>query len=705
MNELVNMSFEKKIETAEGAVALDGDFRSLFDIHPSPMWIYDPEDLRFIIVNEAACALYGFSRLDYQTMTVLDIRPDHERERMLKAVEARTDIERAERWSHLKASGEVFQVLTYGREIRFEGRRAILAIVQDRSELTVAHRQVSEARSFLDTIVDSLPIGVFVKDLDHDGRYVIYNNECASVIGSDPDHVIGRDDVAVHGEDKAEQLRRQDLRVFYSEGSLSFEDTHRRADGSVTTRRTVKKMLPATDGSRPRYLLGVSQDISEERAVEAELARLAMRDSLTGLWNRNFFSGEISRRAGSINRFGHFAVLYIDVDHFKHINDSIGHSAGDALLCQVAHRLGALTEEGDVVARLGGDEFAMLINISDNDLRARQVATGLLSIMADPFDLDGMREHVGCSIGIALAPEDGDNVDVLMRNADLALYSAKDAGRATFRFYESWMRIEAERRHQLTVELRRAIEEDELELYYQPIYGLAGQRLAGFEALLRWRHPERGLILPGDFITTAEDTGLIVPIGEWVMMEACRTAADWPSDIRVAVNLSVSQFRSSNLLPHLILCLDRSGLAPGRLELEVTESVFLYDSTHSLPLLQTLKELGVRIAIDDFGTGYSSLSYLRSFAFDKIKLDRGFVAGLETNPGDLAIVRAVAGMAAGFQAVALAEGIETREQALRLTAEGYGEGQGYFFGRPMPKKEAAALIAGRIMPALERLHA
>ena len=685
-------------------VALDGDFRSLFDIHPSPMWVYCPATLHFLIVNEAARTLYGFSRSDYERMTVLDIRPPHERERMRDAVQQRTDIERAERWSHLKVSGEVFQVLTYGREIRFEGREAILAIVQDRTELAVAHRQVSETRSFLDTIVDSLPIGVFVKDLDQDGRYVIYNNECASVIGSSPDDVIGRDDAAIHGEDKAELLRRQDLRVFYSEGSLSFEDTHRRTDGSVTTRRTVKKMLPASDGSRPRYLLGVSQDISEERAVEAELARLAMRDSLTGLWNRNHFSSEISRRAGSVDRCGHFAVLYIDVDHFKHINDSIGHSAGDALLCQIAGRLGALTQDGDVVARLGGDEFAMLINISHDGARARQVAAGLLSIMADPFDLDGMREHVGCSIGIALAPDDGDNVDVLMRNADLALYSAKDAGRATFRFYESWMRIEAERRHQLTIELRRAIEENELELYFQPIYRLAGQTLAGFEALLRWRHPERGLILPGDFIATAEDTGLIIPIGEWVMLEACRTAATWPSDIKVAVNLSVSQFRSANLLQHLVHCLDRSGLAPGRLELEVTESVFLYDSAHSLPLLQTLKELGVRIAIDDFGTGYSSLSYLRSFAFDKIKLDRSFVADLEANPGDLAIVRAVAGMAAGFKAVALAEGIETEAQAQRLTAEGYGEGQGYFFGRPMPKHEAAALIAARL-PARERLRA
>ncbi|MBX9458873.1 MAG: EAL domain-containing protein [Rhizobium sp.] len=671
---------------------VDSDFRLLFEIHPSPMWIYDPETLRFLIVNEAALTLYGHARADFHTMTVLDIRPDYERARMLQAVHARTDIERAERWAHLKADGEVFQVLTYGREIQFEGRAAILAIVQDRSELAVAHQQVSDARSFLDTIVDSLPIGVFVKDLDHDGRYVIYNEECARVIGARPMDIVGRDDAAVHGEERADDLRRQDQRVFYSEGALTFEDTKRRIDGSVTTRRTVKKMLPAADGSRPRYLLGVSQDISEERAVEAELARLAMRDSLTGLWNRNHFLGEVSRRAENIARDGPFAVLYIDVDHFKHINDSIGHSAGDALLCQAAARFGVLADKQDVVARLGGDEFAMLITLSDGDQRAWQIAEGLLAIMADPFDLDGIREHVGCSIGIALAPGDGDNADVLMRNADLALYSAKDAGRATFRFYESHMRIEAERRHQLTIELRRAIERGEFVLHFQPIVRLASQQLSGFEALVRWRHPERGLIPPGDFIATAEDTGLIIPIGEWVMMEACRTAASWPSDIRVAVNLSVMQFRSTNLLPHLVDCLEKSGLDPSRLEIEVTESVFLSDSSHSLPLLRTLKDLGVRIAIDDFGTGYSSLGYLRAFAFDKIKLDKSFVAGVENDPGDLAIVRAVVGMAAGFRAVALAEGIETREQMLLLRAEGFEEAQGYLFGKPMPAADVDALL-------------
>jgi EAL domain-containing protein (putative c-di-GMP-specific phosphodiesterase class I) len=256
------------------------------------------------------------------------------------------------------------------------------------------------------------------------------------------------------------------------------------------------------------------------------------------------------------------------------------------------------------------------------------------------------------------------------------------------------MRLEAERRHMLTVEMRDALLKDQFELYYQPIIQLDDDGLGGFEALIRWRHPQRGLIPPMDFIPVAEETGLIVPIGEWVLREACRTAAQWPQHLKIAVNLSVCQFRHNSLLASVVSALDESGLRPGRLEIEITESVFLADVEQSLPLLRALKELGIRIAIDDFGTGYSSFSYLRAFAFDKIKLDRSFVAGIETDPGNLAIVRAVVGIGSGFNATTLAEGVETEEQLQRLQAEGFGEVQGFLLGRPMPQAEAEALING-----------
>lgn len=669
------------------------DFQSLFATHPSPMWVYDPDTLGFLIVNNAAVDLYGYSLQEYARMTVLDIRPAHERRRMLNAVHGRTDMERAERWTHLKASGEMLEVLTYGRAVRFDGRDAILAIVQDRTEVNAAHREVSDTRSLLDSIVDNLPVGVFVKDMAKEGRYILFNEACGTIVGRDPVDVVGNSDLGLFDHRQAAIFWAQDTKAFAANSTVSVEETIRRPDGESRILRTVKRALPAPDGNLPRYLLGISQDVTEERSVEARLAYMAMHDALTGLPNRAFFSDHIERAAKIATAETAIALLYLDVDHFKHINDSKGHAAGDALLCQVAARLTRLAGEGDLVARLGGDEFALLVRL-DQAGGIERFAERLLGSLSAPFNLDGANEHVTCSIGIAIAPDHADDDDVLMRHADLALYAAKESGRSTYRFYEPTMRLEAERRHMLTVELRDALQKNQFELYYQPIIQLEDDGLGGFEALIRWRHPQRGLIPPMDFIPVAEETGLIVPIGEWVLREACRTAAAWPKHLKIAVNLSVCQFRHNSLLSSVVSALDESGLHPGRLEIEITESVFLADVEQSLPLLRALKELGIRIAIDDFGTGYSSFSYLRAFAFDKIKLDRSFVAGIETDPGNLAIVRAVVGIGSGFNATTLAEGVETEEQLQRLHAEGFSEVQGFLLGRPMPQAQAEALIDG-----------
>lgn len=666
------------------------DFRSLFETHPSPMWVYDPVTLRFLIVNNAAHDLYGYSARQFRKMTVLDIRPPAERERMMNAVQGRTDIERAERWTHLKATGEAFEVLTYGREVRFDGGDAILAIVQDRTEVNAARRQVTDTRSLLDSIVDNLPVGVFVKDMEDDGRYVLFNRQSAAIAEMPGREIVGKTDRMVF-RDKTGFFREQDSRVLDEDITVTFEEVVPKRGGGHRLLKTVKRALPAPEGRARRYLLGISQDVTEERAFEARLAHLAMHDALTALPNRAAFADFIERHAMAATAESPIALLYLDVDHFKLINDSKGHAAGDTLLCQVAKRLQMLVEDDDLVARLGGDEFAVVLKGGDCG-RTRRFAEQLLAVLSAPFDLDGSNEHVTCSIGVALAPDHAADADVLMRHADLALYAAKENGRSTYRFYEAEMRLEAERRHQLTVELRVALEKKQFELYYQPIVQAATGRLAGFEALIRWRHPVRGLVAPMEFIPIAEDTGLIVPIGEWVLREACRVAASWPEHLKIAVNLSVCQFRHNTLLATVVSALGESGLRPERLEIEITESVFLADVEQSLPLLKALKELGIRIAIDDFGTGYSSFSYLRAFAFDKIKLDRSFVAGMESDPGNLAIIRAVAGIGSGFNAVTLAEGIETEEQLDRLRQEGFAEVQGYLLGKPMPQGEARRLI-------------
>ncbi|NKM33343.1 putative bifunctional diguanylate cyclase/phosphodiesterase [Rhizobium laguerreae] len=696
----ISMALLQKTEQTQ---ALNDDFRSLFATHPSPMWVYDPVTLRFLIVNEAAAVLYGYGADEYQRMTVLEIRPEHERERMIDAVSGRTDMEKAERWVHLKASGETFEVLTYGREVRFEGRAAILAIVQDRTEVNAARRQMSDTRSLLDSIVDNLPVGVFVKDMEADGLYVLFNEACGDIVDMRAEHVVGRTDRALFPPNQTDAFREQDRRAFETNAAISFEETMLRADGVPRILRTVKRALPTPEGHAPRYLLGISQDVTEERTVEAKLAHLAMHDSLTGLPNRAAFSRRINQRVVEATTDSPIALLYIDVDHFKHINDSKGHAAGDALLCQVSERLLRLAEEGDLVARLGGDEFALVLELGEPE-RAGRFAQRLLKALSRAFDLDGAREHVTCSIGIALAPDHAGDADVLMRHADLALYAAKEIGRSTYRFYETEMRLAAERRHVMTAELWEALEKRQFELHYQPIVQLDNDGIGGFEALIRWRHPKRGLVAPMEFIPLAEETGLIVPIGDWVIREACRTAAGWPAHLRIAVNLSVSQFRHASLLSTVVAALDETGLNADRLEIEITESVFLTDADQSLPRPRALKELGVHIAIDDFGTGYSSLSYLRSFPFDKIKLDRSFVSGIETDAGNLAIVRAVVGIGSGFSATTLAEGIETEEQLQRLRAEGFSEVQGYLLGRPMPQYEAEALIHGRALKAASSLR-
>ncbi|MEX2694281.1 putative bifunctional diguanylate cyclase/phosphodiesterase [Rhizobium mongolense] len=687
------LSMAVTVKKPDEIIAPNDDFRSLFKTHPSPMWVYDPETLHFLIVNDAALDLYGFAPEDFSAMTVLDIRPAAERARMLKAVETRTDIEKAERWAHLKANGETFEVLTYGREVRFDGKSAILAIVQDRTEVNAARRQVTDTRSLLDSIVDNLPVGVFVKDMQEDGRYILFNEACSVIVGRATEDVLGSTDRTIFPAAQMAILREQDSRAFDAKGTITFEETIQGLDGVQRILRTAKKALPAPEGSPPRYLLGISQDVTEERAFEAKLAYMAMNDSLTGLPNRAAFAQHIELHAAAATATAPIALLYLDVDHFKHINDSKGHAAGDTLLCQVAKRLSALAQEGDLVARLGGDEFALVLKLAEIS-RAERFAKQLLALLSAPFELDGVNEHVSCSIGIALAPEHTEDADVLMRHADLALYAAKASGRSTYRFYEPEMRLEAERWHQLSAELRDALAKNQFELHYQPIVRLEDDGLAGFEALIRWHHPLRGLVAPTEFIPIAEETGLIVPIGEWVLREACRTAASWPGHLKIAVNLSVSQFRHTSLLSTVVAALDGSGLRPERLEIEITESVFLADVELSLPLLRALKELGIRIAIDDFGTGYSSFSYLRAFAFDKIKLDRSFVAGIESDAGSLAIIRAVVGIGSGFNATTLAEGVETKEQLKRLKQEGFGEVQGYLLGKPMPRAQAEELIYG-----------
>ena len=386
------------------------------------------------------------------------------------------------------------------------------------------------------------------------------------------------------------------------------------------------------------------------------------------------------------------AVLCLDLDRFKPVNDTLGHPVGDALLRAVAARLLACVREGDTAARLGGDEFAVLQAGAGQPEAAGALARRLVEALSAPYEVLGHQVVVGASVGVALAPGDGRDPDELLKRADMALYRAKADGRGTFRSFEPGMDARLQARRLLELDLRKALAAGELELHYQPLVDLRTGAVSALEALLRWRHPARGLVPPGEFVPLAEEIGLIVPVGGWVLRRACADAAGWPGGVRVAVNLSAAQFRGRELVAAVVGALAAAGLAPARLELEITETVLLRDGEATLATLRELRALGVRIAMDDFGTGYSSLGYLRSFPFDKIKIDRCFVRDLGASADCEAIVRAVTGLGGSLGIATTAEGVETEEQLERLRAEGCDEAQGFHLGRPMPAADVRALL-------------
>lgn len=425
---------------------------------------------------------------------------------------------------------------------------------------------------------------------------------------------------------------------------------------------------------------------------EQKITQLAFNDVLTGLPNRTMFQQQLEHllRATKGNG-GLFALHCLDLDQFKAINDTLGHPAGDALLIEAAHRV-QRAARGHFVARLGGDEFVVLQTVGDDRDAIDRLARDILGEMARPISLDGNEVVPSTSIGIAIAPQDGEESGTLLRNADLALYRAKEAGRGTYAFFEKSLNERAQERRQLESDLRAALENNEFELFYQPLFDLEQNHICSFEALIRWHHPKRGLVSPTEFVPVAEDTGLIVPIGAWVIREATARATHWPGNIRVAVNVSAVQFHRGALSETILRAMADSGLAPNRLEIEITESIFLDGGDATLRLLHSLRALGVRIALDDFGTGYSSLSYLQSFPFDKLKIDRSFIHNLLTRDGATAIVHAITELANALGIETTAEGVEETAQLMELRAHGCSSVQGFLFAEPMSAVDVEQLF-------------
>jgi diguanylate cyclase (GGDEF)-like protein len=565
-------------------------------------------------------------------------------------------------------------------------REALNARLKKQYELGKEQEETLRVRNFqFDTAINNMSQGLCFFDSDH--RLIVCNDRFVEMYDIAPERV----------SPGMSLIEIVDLR--FEAGSFPAmtrdEYLHWRTNVAVSNEAKdsiVELMNGRTFKIRHRPMPGggwvaTHEDITEQRQSEVKIEYMAHHDALTDLANRVLLNDRLEYVLGRIQPDEMVAVHHLDLDQFKAVNDTFGHPCGDKLLRIVADRLRALVGEAGTIARMGGDEFVIVQATITDPADATSLAQGVIDALSEPYDIDGQQAVIGVSIGISVGPGDGSNPDKLLRNADLALYRAKSDGRGTFRFFEPVMDLQMQTRRIMEQDLRKALPAGEFVLHYQPVVNLASKEISGFEALIRWNHPSKGMISPADFIPLAEEIGFIVPMGEWVVRQACATAAQWPDDLHVAVNISAIQFRSPGLMQVIVSALAASGLAPTRLEIEITESVLLHNKEATLAVLHQLRALGIRIAMDDFGTGYSSLTYLQSFPFDKIKIDRSFVKNITENSSSLNIVRAVAALANGMGMTATAEGVETAEQLHSIASEGCTEMQGFLFSKPLPAAE------------------
>ena len=564
-----------------------------------------------------------------------------------------------------------------------------VAVLSDVTVLKTQEQKLQATNISLDAALENMSQGLCLYGAD--GRLTVVNRRFAEIYGLDPGTVrpgLGVDEVirltiaaGGHGPiEPADDLRRRKT-VLCRPGTTVYEE-------AVLGRTVTIVHHSMADGG----WVATYEDVTERRQAERQILFMARHDTLTRLPNRTLFGERIDEALKRLGRGEGFAVLCLDLDRLKQVNDTLGHPAGDEVLRLVAERLSACVREVDTVGRLGGDEFAVVQCGIGGEADTIVLANRIMDVIGRPIDIGGRQVTVGVSIGIAVAPRDGTSAATLLKSADAALYRAKSDGRGVWRCFEPDMDARLQARSALELDLRRALAENQFEVFYQPIFDVARDRVGGFEALLRWRHPVRGMVSPAEFISVAEETGLIVPLGEWVLARACAEACAWPDHVKVAVNVSPAQFRSSRLLAATSEALAASGLRSDRLELEITETVLLSDGAATLETLHSLRQAGVRFALDDFGTGYSSLNYLLSFPFDKIKIDQSFIRDLTTRSDAAAIVRAVSRLAADLGMRITAEGVETRDQLERLRQDGCDEIQGFYFSRPVPAVEVADLL-------------
>jgi diguanylate cyclase (GGDEF)-like protein/PAS domain S-box-containing protein len=577
----------------------------------------------------------------------------------------------------------------------------LIALFDDVTERLSLSEELENTKKFLELVVDNIPVSLIVERVS-DGRYLLANRSAETILNRRREDATGLTAADIFNPREAKLIIARDEAAIRKRGLLTEEHPISTKDGLrlfLTRRMTV-----LDEAGQPQYLIKTHEDVTDRRQTESRMAHMAYHDGLTDLPNRAAFLQALAQMIEACEGTDEeFAVLSVDLDGLKEINDVFGHATGDKLLIEVAHRIQA-SARGGVVARLSGDEFGLIID-GKQPAAGKLLAEQLAEVLANEFQIDGKSVRTGVTTGISVFPRNGADAASLLANAGAALFRAKAKSRGSISVFEPEMDQQIRDRRVLHQDLSLAIKNGELSLHYQPQaksgQSVASSEVIGFEALARWLHPVRGFVPPGDFIPIAEESGLIVEMGEWILREACREAASWPLPLQVAVNLSPAQFTHGDLVGLVHSILLETGLAPGRLELEITEGVLIEDFDRGLALLRRLKALGVRVSMDDFGSGYSSLSYLQAFPFDKIKIDRAFVINLGHNPQSAAIIRAVIGLGHGLGMSIVAEGVETQEQLGFLADEGCDSVQGYFIGKPAPIGQHTALVGRAVGNAME----
>jgi diguanylate cyclase (GGDEF)-like protein/PAS domain S-box-containing protein len=672
-------------------------FRTAMDASEDMIWLIDPVRMNVIDVNDTACRKLGYPREELLSMAPQDIISISREE--LSAMYSRLiqggESDSAVGGWYQRKDGSRFPVEAFRRAIRSEGSHVIVAVVRDVTERRAAEEELRRFRLAMDNSADMI---VLVDRATM--RFVDVNETACRLLGYSREELLrmGPQNVLPVGREELE--RSYDELIAHPAGGADvlvagMKSHYICKDGTLLPFESTRHVLRSEDRT---LIAAISRDIRARLAIEEKISYLAQFDALTGLPNRNLFQDRLTQAMALAKRNAWpMAVLFIDLDRFKLVNDTLGHGAGDKLLREAAERLRSCVRASDTVGRLGGDEFAAILSELGKPGDAGLVAQKIVDVFKRAFDLEGKETYVTASVGVTLYPVDSDNAEALVVNADAAMYRAKEEGRNNYQYFTRDMNERALQRAQMEVALRRALEREEFRLFYQPKAELVAGKICGFEALLRWQHPDKGMILPGDFIPVLEETGLIVQAGEWVLRTACAQIKAWQQAglrvPRISVNLSARQFKQKNLKGAVGQILGETKVDPSLIEFEITESLLMNDPEGAARTLHDLKESGVQLSMDDFGTGYSSLGYLKRFPIDTLKIDRTFVRDISTDADDATLTRAIIHLAQNLRLNVVAEGVETEAQLAFLCSNGCDEMQGYLFARPTTAEECGRMLA------------